>query len=481
MRSTHRQPARSTPTTAASSCIPTATARPRPAPCAGARRRNDAPVLVRVQTQNPPADALHWRRSDLGPLVGDVLAVNGRGRATACWSCSAMPDGCAARADPRAAGALGIEAAPCAVAAHRRGLADPRRPRPAPPARAGHAAARSAWTGFGLESWRTPACRRGKPRACRPRPCRSSKATARSPGRALRDPRQPLEPRIVDALVKPRARPSPPTGWTGRGRRQSAYPGAWGSRSRRAHRRQPGMRRSSRSAAWCAAIPATTSRWPTARRRPDAGRAGHRRAGRQRRAGGGTIRGTPPPARAAAMGNKGEAALVALEMADLHRKLREDPREPPPQRRHRPRGPLARRRRPTYGHASSSGAGERDPDRAIRARAGARDRRPCVLRDLVRGVMRHAGGWTRRWPATSTAPSRRWTDQAPPRRIAAYELVHRPDRALPGGDQRGDRFHQALRFRARPHLRQRRARQGGASLRAASGARRRGAEPRPAR
>lgn len=40
------------------------------------------PVLVRVQPQNPLADALHWRRPDFGPLVGDVLgliAAEGRG------------------------------------------------------------------------------------------------------------------------------------------------------------------------------------------------------------------------------------------------------------------------------------------------------------------------------------------------------------------------------------------------------------------
>ena len=40
------------------------------------------PVLVRVQPQNPLADALHWRRADFGPLVGDVLAMiaaEGRG------------------------------------------------------------------------------------------------------------------------------------------------------------------------------------------------------------------------------------------------------------------------------------------------------------------------------------------------------------------------------------------------------------------
>jgi 3,4-dihydroxy 2-butanone 4-phosphate synthase / GTP cyclohydrolase II len=39
-------------------------------------------TLVRVHVQNPLADALHWRRSDFGPAVGDVLATiaqEGRG------------------------------------------------------------------------------------------------------------------------------------------------------------------------------------------------------------------------------------------------------------------------------------------------------------------------------------------------------------------------------------------------------------------
>lgn len=35
----------------------------------------DVPLLVRVQLQNPLADALHWRREDFGPLTGDVLAM----------------------------------------------------------------------------------------------------------------------------------------------------------------------------------------------------------------------------------------------------------------------------------------------------------------------------------------------------------------------------------------------------------------------
>lgn len=40
------------------------------------------PTLVRVHMQNPLADALHWRRPDFGPAVGDVLAkiaAEGRG------------------------------------------------------------------------------------------------------------------------------------------------------------------------------------------------------------------------------------------------------------------------------------------------------------------------------------------------------------------------------------------------------------------
>ena len=40
-----------------------------------------APTLVRVHVQNPLADALHWRRPDFGPAVGDVLkAIDAEGR-----------------------------------------------------------------------------------------------------------------------------------------------------------------------------------------------------------------------------------------------------------------------------------------------------------------------------------------------------------------------------------------------------------------
>ncbi|MGN7917482.1 3,4-dihydroxy-2-butanone-4-phosphate synthase [Lysobacter sp. 22409] len=38
----------------------------------------DVPTLVRVHIQNPLADALHWRRPDFGPAVGDVLAAIAR-------------------------------------------------------------------------------------------------------------------------------------------------------------------------------------------------------------------------------------------------------------------------------------------------------------------------------------------------------------------------------------------------------------------
>ena len=44
-----------------------------------ALRRGEAdagtPTLVRVHVQNPLADALHWRRPDFGPAVGDVLRM----------------------------------------------------------------------------------------------------------------------------------------------------------------------------------------------------------------------------------------------------------------------------------------------------------------------------------------------------------------------------------------------------------------------
>ncbi|RNF84305.1 3,4-dihydroxy-2-butanone-4-phosphate synthase [Montanilutibacter psychrotolerans] len=36
------------------------------------------PTLVRVHVHNPLADALHWRRADFGPAVGDVLATIAR-------------------------------------------------------------------------------------------------------------------------------------------------------------------------------------------------------------------------------------------------------------------------------------------------------------------------------------------------------------------------------------------------------------------
>ncbi|HVI25866.1 MAG TPA: 3,4-dihydroxy-2-butanone-4-phosphate synthase [Xanthomonadaceae bacterium] len=38
----------------------------------------ETPTLVRVHMLNPLADALHWRRADFGPAVGDVLAMIAR-------------------------------------------------------------------------------------------------------------------------------------------------------------------------------------------------------------------------------------------------------------------------------------------------------------------------------------------------------------------------------------------------------------------
>ena len=57
------------------------------------------PTLVRVHMQNPLADALHWRRPDFGPAVGDVLAAiarEGRG-ALVLLSAHADPDALLAR------------------------------------------------------------------------------------------------------------------------------------------------------------------------------------------------------------------------------------------------------------------------------------------------------------------------------------------------------------------------------------------------
>lgn len=62
-------------------------------PCA------DTPTLVRVQMQNPLADALHWRRADFGPAVGDVLKrIAGEGRgALVMLGDAATPDALLAR------------------------------------------------------------------------------------------------------------------------------------------------------------------------------------------------------------------------------------------------------------------------------------------------------------------------------------------------------------------------------------------------
>jgi 3,4-dihydroxy 2-butanone 4-phosphate synthase/GTP cyclohydrolase II len=38
----------------------------------------EVPTLVRVHVQNQLSDALHWRRPDFGPAIGDVLAAIAR-------------------------------------------------------------------------------------------------------------------------------------------------------------------------------------------------------------------------------------------------------------------------------------------------------------------------------------------------------------------------------------------------------------------
>ena len=84
------------------------------------------PTLVRVHVQNPLADALHWRRPDFGPAVGEVLAAiaaEGRG-ALVLLGDNANADALLARIQ----------------APLRRRRADPGRPRAGAPARAWHAA-----------------------------------------------------------------------------------------------------------------------------------------------------------------------------------------------------------------------------------------------------------------------------------------------------------------------------------------------------
>lgn len=77
------------------------------------------PTLVRVHLQNVLADALHWRRADFGPAVGDVLAMianegcgalvllgESQDADTLLARIRATPDG-AIDASPRRGGALG--------------------------------------------------------------------------------------------------------------------------------------------------------------------------------------------------------------------------------------------------------------------------------------------------------------------------------------------------------------------------------------
>ncbi len=57
------------------------------------------PALVRVQTPNALADALHWRRADFGPATGDVLATIAREGAGALVLLAEPPRGTADAAE----------------------------------------------------------------------------------------------------------------------------------------------------------------------------------------------------------------------------------------------------------------------------------------------------------------------------------------------------------------------------------------------
>ena len=74
-RARHRHRTRPVP---AASPIATASATACISRCCAARPTPTSPTLVRVHMQNPLADALHWRRADFGPAVGDVLAAIAR-------------------------------------------------------------------------------------------------------------------------------------------------------------------------------------------------------------------------------------------------------------------------------------------------------------------------------------------------------------------------------------------------------------------
>jgi 3,4-dihydroxy 2-butanone 4-phosphate synthase/GTP cyclohydrolase II len=88
-----------------------------------------SPALVRVQMLNPLADALHWRRADFGPAVGDVLAAIAREGAGALVLLGEPPRAAADAAEamlakirqPQDGAAGALPAAPVADAAGRSG------------------------------------------------------------------------------------------------------------------------------------------------------------------------------------------------------------------------------------------------------------------------------------------------------------------------------------------------------------------------
>ena len=123
------------------------------------------PTLVRVHMQNPLADALHWRRADFGPAVGDVLAAIAARRPRRAGAAGRSAGRRrAAGAGPRAAGALASRAASRggALAEWRRNGAGARSwPTWAWASCACWArrASRSAWPASGWKSSSTSSCR----------------------------------------------------------------------------------------------------------------------------------------------------------------------------------------------------------------------------------------------------------------------------------------------------------------------------------
>jgi hypothetical protein len=309
---------------------------------------------------------------------------------------------------------------------------------------------------------------------------------ARPRRRALRDHRQPLEPAHHRCAGGRRARePSSPTAWTEAAVDVIRVPGAWELPRPRA----PGRRR--RHAAIVAlgcVVRGDTRHYEQV---ADGCADGlmrvaldYRRAGAQRRAGGGAHSRMPPRAPAAAMATRARRRRWWRSRwrtcgSNWHEPQRTQRRPSTASIRSRSR---SRRRalQAIYAWQLSRGQRRRRSSRKFAHEQAHEIADLEYFEDLVRGVLRTRG----QLDAGAGGLPRPHGGRGRPDR--ARRAAHRrlrtaasPRRAVPGGDQRGDRLHQALRLRARPHLRQRRAGQGRRWRCAAASRRRRArAEPR---